>query len=243
MTKADFENARKQMNDYLKVHRVEHHMFYGPASDEYWLTQPRILVVNMEPYGYEDCGHVNVDYECLKGWLNDAGKTNTRTVRNSMAIVYAINDALRRDARPEPGAIRAARENQKGLESILASVAYYNIRPTSNPVKTQDSTAIRASGCSPISGFILQEMLALEPFFILVSGIHFLAAFNAMWKLDPPLCFRQRCWYANSILIQSISHPSRICYKEVDETISGLVAELQQAKRQGRGGNFGFGRG
>ena len=68
-------------------------MFHGPTSDEYWSAPLRVLVVNMESYGYDECGHVEVDLHCLLDWMYDRGHTGTKTVRYTFAIIRSLIDA------------------------------------------------------------------------------------------------------------------------------------------------------
>lgn len=69
MAKADFETARKQTKCQLEKYRVQAHMFYAPATGKYWPASLRVLVVNMESYGYEAEGWIDVGCEPLKQWL------------------------------------------------------------------------------------------------------------------------------------------------------------------------------
>ena len=224
MTKADFELAREKTKEYLEREMKTDHMFYGPASDEYWGAPLRVLAVNMEPYGYQGYT-VSVDYNVLNQWLFDAGKTRTRTVRYSITIISALIDAVIKGNTPSEEAMRKAYQSPELLKAVLKKVAYYNIRSTSNSQKRQDSDGIIAAGSGGISGYISDELKALDPHVILVSGSAGLTSFNAMWKLEPRLGFCQRCCVGKTV-IQSIKHPSRPSYKECSKIISELAEYL-----------------
>jgi hypothetical protein len=227
MAKHDYILARQQMRQFLKDTGVSHHMFYGPTSDEYWSAPLRVLAVNMEPYGYEDCGIVEVDWQCLRGWMYDAGSTRTKTVRYTLAIMRTLIDAYTIGTVPTGDYMRMAYSGAPELEAIAQRVVYYNIRPTSNANKEQDFASIVASGSSTIADFTRREMVALEPHVILVSGHAGLAAFNAMWQLVPALRFLEGRRHSERTFIQSIRHPSRPNYEEYASTITDVVRVIK----------------
>lgn len=202
-------------------------MFYGPTSDEYWSVPLRVLAVNMEPYGYEDCGFVEVDWPCLRDWMYDAGSTRTRTVRYTLAIMRTLIDAYAIGTVPTGDYLRMAYSNASELEAIAQRVVYYNIRSTSNANKEQDFASIVASGSSTIADFTRREMLALEPHVILVSGHAGLAAFKSMWQLSPEFGFLGGWRHTDGTFIQSIRHPSRPNYDQYASTITDVIRVIK----------------
>jgi hypothetical protein len=229
MTKAHFTEARQRTLTHLRDAGIEHHMLHGPASDSYWAAPLRVLAVNMESYGYDECGHWNVDYACLLDWMYDRGDTGTKTVRYTLAIIKALTDAHATQTPPGPQQLRTAYANAPALEAILRQTAYYNIRPTSNPQKPEDAASIVASGSTPLSDFVREEMLALAPNVILVSGHSGLAAFNAMWRLEPALHYLGSMRHPCGAVIQSIRHPSRPNYAAFANAISNALQQLNAA--------------
>ncbi len=229
MTKATFTAARQRTLNHLRDASIEHHMLHGPASDDYWSAPLRVLAVNMESYGYDECGHWNVDYDCLLDWMYDRGDTGTKTVRYTVAIIKALTDAHATKTSANPEELRAAYADAPALEATLRQTAYYNIRPTSNPEKPEDAASIVASGTTPLSDFVRDEMLALAPHVILVSGHSGLAAFNAMWRLDPPLHYLASMRHSCGAVIQSMRHPSRPNYTAFAATISNALQRLNAA--------------
>lgn len=197
-------------------------MFYGPASDEYWSAPLRVLAVNMEPYGYEDCGHTEVDLPCLVRWIRAA-----KTTRCTFATLRTLIDAHAEGTLPTYEYLKMASSDEKGLEAVVRRTAYFNIRPTSNANKEQDISSITASGLDATAQFIRDEMMALEPHVVFVSGHAGLAAFNAMWMLNPGLRFLESRWHSKSMLLQSIRHPSRANYTEYASIIANLVRDLK----------------
>lgn len=229
MTKAHFTEARHRTLVHLRDTGIEHHMLHGPASNSYWAAPLRVLAVNMESYGYDECGHWDVDYACLLDWMYDRGHTGTKTVRYTLAIVKALTDSHATKASPSPQQLRTAYADAPGLEATLLQTAYYNIRPTSNPQKPEDAASIVASGSTLLSDFVRDEMMALAPNVILVSGHSGLAAFNAMWHLEPPLRYLGSMRHSCGTVIQSIRHPSRPNYAAFTLAISNALKQLNAA--------------
>ncbi len=227
MAKHNYHFAREQTRQFLKKTGTAHHMFYGPISDDYWSAPLRVLAVNMEPYGYEDCGHVEVDWPCLRGWMYDAGSTRTKTVRYTLAIIRMLIVSYTDSTVITAENLRTAYSDATELESIAKRAVYYNIRSISNANKNQDTAGIIASGSGDIADFTRREMVALEPHVILVSGHAGLAAFNTMWHLDPALHFLEGRRHSDSIFMQSIRHPSRPNYAEYASTITNLVRDIK----------------
>jgi hypothetical protein len=192
MAKRDYILARQQMRQFLQDTGVDHHMFHGPTSDEYWSAPLRVLAVNMEAYGYEDCGHVEVDLPCLLNWMHDRGRTRTKTVRYTFSIIRALIDSYTGGTVPTGDYLRRAYSDAPELEAIARRVVYYNIRSTSNANKAQDFARIVASGSSTIADFKRREMVALEPHVILVSGHAGASCVQRDVAVDPRATFSRR---------------------------------------------------
>ena len=226
MTEANFAKARQRTLDHLRDAGIVHHMLHGPSSDDYWSAPLRVLVVNMESYGYSECGHWNVDLECLLERMYDRGKTGTKTVRYTLAMIKVLIDAYTTKTVPSPKHFKAAYAGAPSLEVVLREIAYYNIRPTSNLEKREDTANIIASGSTVLSEFVRDEMLALDPKVILIAGSSGLKAFNTMWSLNPSLRYLDSIKHPCGAVVQSIKHPSRADYKVWTSTISNVIQQL-----------------
>jgi len=164
--------------------------------------------------------------------MYDRGDTRTKTVRYTLAIIKTLADAHASNTPPSPQHLRTAYADALALEAVLRQTAYYNIRPTSNPEKPEDAASIVASGSAPLSAFVRDEMLALAPHVIFVSGHSGLAAFNAIWHLNPPLGYLSSMRHPCGAVIQSIRHPSRPNYTAFTTTISNALRQLNAAQAQ-----------
>lgn len=226
MIKTNFLKAQQKTRIFLKKTNTLHHMFYGPISDEYYSNPIKILLINMEPYGYEECGNVDIDEKTLFAWLQDAGKTNTRTVRYSMAFTQVLLNCIHKKNNANRHLLKQAYKDVKELKNTAKRIVYYNIRPTSNSNKSQDSQKIIESGLGDLSKHIFNEMNSLEPTIIIVGGKAGLKAFNSMWGTK--VVYKELYQAENGILIQSIRHPSRPKYEEYVQNINNITEEIKK---------------
>lgn len=227
MAKEQFEQARKATRDFLVARNIENHMFHGPVSDRYWTQRFRLVAVNMESYGYDGRHEVNREY--LIDWMNDAGKTGTRTVRRTLAILTVLNRRLLHGEKASWGGLHAAYADETMLEDTLDSTVYYNIRPESNPNKKQDFAAIVAVGSSNIGPLLWSELCAFDPHVMLISGQAGLAALSGIASLTPPLSFRGMMVHPEGFIIQSIEHPSRPRYNQWAVMVEDVAKKIEHA--------------
>lgn len=219
--KSDFEKARNEYAAFVESSETLDVMFHGPVDDRFWSEPFRLVIVNMESYGYQGINHV--DEAMLKDWLYDAGGTKTRTVRYSTTLAAGILHAFRFSFSPDRNFFQAAYQNHDLLESTLQRIAYYNIRPDSNHETRQNINAIHSSGGSSIGNFVWNEITSLTPHIIIVSG---LAGLNAVNKLISPIstiAFNGVCNHPDGYKIASIRHPSRPSYDSWSRLIQVLL--------------------
>ena len=224
MIKGNFLEARNETEKFLKKANIEHHMYYGPVSEAYFSEKYRILFINMEPYGYEDCGLVNVDENTLLSWFQDEGDTDTRTVKYSLAFCHVLMNCLNIKEEAKYEDFQNSYKNIDELKTILKKIVYYNIRPTSNSEKSQDYIRIIESGENQLSKFISNELKSLEPNFIIIGGDAGLYAFNTMSGTD--IKFKDVIIDRNGTIIGSIKHPSRPNYNEYVECINEILKKI-----------------
>lgn len=229
MSRDSFIAARGATRDFLARSAAEHHMFHSPATDRYWSEPFRLMILNMEAYGYG--GHCDVDRDTLIDWLYDAGNTGTRTTRYSLAILSVLLKRLERLSEASWDALQTAYGDDTLLEETLDRTVYFNIRPETNDRKEQDYAAIAGVGSSEIGKFIWAEIQALEPHVILVGGQAGLAALNGVAAMNPPIPFRGSSIHPSGLIIQSISHPSRPQYEEWASVIEGIAQRIEESNK------------
>ncbi|MCF7792056.1 MAG: hypothetical protein K9M56_08675 [Victivallales bacterium] len=222
----EFKHAREKTKELIEAEKIKHHMFYGPTSKSYWTQKNKVLFINEEPYGYEDCGVVDVDKETLLGWFYDKGNTKTKTVKYSIAFIKVLLDSLQNDQEPNRSDLRTAYYANQELENILDKIAYYNIRSTSNNKKREDYNAIVASGNNVISQNIYMEIKALNPDIIIIGGDAARKAFNSMSNLyiDYKSCIK-----SENAIIQSIKHPSIPNYNDYIDAIKTITKKIKKS--------------
>jgi hypothetical protein len=230
MSQESFLRARADTRDFLARSSADHHMFHGPATDRYWSEPFRIMILNMEAYGYD--GHCEVDRDTLIDWLYDAGNTRTRTTRYSLAILSVLLKRLEGASGASWAALQAAYGDDTLLEDTLDRTVYFNIRPETNVRKEQDYAAIAAVGSSDIGRLIWAEIRALEPHVILVGGQAGLAALNGVTAMNPPIPFRGSFIDPSGLIIHSISHPSRPQYEEWASVIESVSQKIEESNKR-----------
>jgi hypothetical protein len=229
MSKDSFLAARGATRDFLARSAAEHHMFHGPATDRYWSEPYRLMILNMEAYGYD--GHCEVDRDTLIDWLYDAGNTGTRTTRYSLAILSVLLKRLEKSSEASWDALQAAYGDDTLLEDTLDRTVYFNIRPETNDRKEQDFAAIAGVGSSEVGQLIWAEIQALEPHVILVGGQAGLVALNGVAAFSPPIAFRGSFVDSSGLVIQSISHPSRPQYEEWASAVESIAQRIEESNK------------
>ncbi|MDT8298869.1 MAG: hypothetical protein RQ801_11245, partial [Spirochaetaceae bacterium] len=168
MSLSAFRNARAETRRFLDRNGVVDHMFHGPSSDRYWTEPFKAVAINMEAYGYRGCGRYEVDRETLIDWLYDAGSTDTRTTRYTLAILAVLLKRMEESATADWAEMQRAYADADRLEATLDRTVYFNIRPETNIRKQQDFDAIAGVGNSPIGALLWNEIIALDPDVLIV---------------------------------------------------------------------------
>jgi len=206
-----FISARRATQEYINTHLIRDHMFHGPVAAQYYSEPFRIVAINMESYGYD--GINTVDFETLRDWLYDRGNTNTKTVRYTLTLLTGILSCLNANTPIKINEWAAFYQDGALLESTMRRTAYYNIRPESNIAIAQNVAAISASGSSALGRCIWNEVLALDPDIVFISGHAGLKAVNSLIRPMQAISYSEQAIYESGFLIISIPHPSRPDYK------------------------------
>lgn len=226
MAKEHFLLAREATRAFLHEQKIRDHMFHVPTTERYWKESPRVIMLNMESYGYD--GLCEVDRGVLMDWLYDSANVGTRTTRYSLAILTVLLDRLENHHKATPDALRMAYANDARLEDTLDRTVYFNINPISNDRVEQNYSAIAEIGSSRMGELVWAELRALDPDIILVSGRAGLTALNGMASFRVPLGFRKMAREDSGVLVRSISHPSRPRYHDWSDAIEGIAKEIHE---------------
>jgi hypothetical protein len=217
-----YAEARTKLREYLTRTGITDHMFYGPTSEQYWKESFKLVAVNMEPYGYERTGYYEVPRDELVNWIYDEGNTRTRTTRYTLTILGAALTCFHDKVSPSRELLSSIYADGERVEGILDRTVYYNIRAQSNTQKPQDFAAISAVGRSEAGRLVWNEILSLNPDVIVIGGQAGLAAINELLASHETLNFRGSL-IVGSLLLQSISHPSRPAYNAWCDAIGRIV--------------------
>ncbi len=214
MSKKQHQKAQGEIRKYLLSNHIKHHMFYGPANDQYWNEKAHIVAINMEPYGYEDSGVCSIDRDDLIEWIYDAGSTGTKTTRYTLAFISLVLSNIEKGITPTPDNCSEAYYDDDTIENTLDRSAYYNISPVSNSQKAQDFDTIASTGGTDLGKLIWEEIKALDPNVIIVSGVAGLVALNQMMQLETAIEYGDSVIHPDGFLVQSMRHFSRPSYED-----------------------------
>lgn len=222
MSLSNFQKKHEEYVTYIKSTGIKNYMFYAPSDEKkYWNQKNRILIVNMEPYGYENCGFVNANEE-VGYWLHDAGHTNTKTVKYSVLFSSILMRALTTGETADIAEIRKRYYDNKLLDDTLSKITVYNIKPTSNSVKAQDVHGIIGSSNGRESEFLKAEIEALDAKYIIVSGRAGLVAFKRVMGIREKIETNMPV-IVNGMLILAVNHFSRPSYDVWIENIGKIL--------------------
>jgi hypothetical protein len=220
-TKKLFDAARARTRAFIGERE---HMFYGPTTDLYWEAPTRLLFINLEAYGYEG---QNVDATGeIWDWLYNP---KSRTVRYSMTLSAAVLAAIRGDLPPTSdlrSTLQANYQDRALLERTLATVCYWNLRPTCNWRSQLDWQAVWDSAANETAPYIVDELKALAPHVVIFSAW---AGLHTMRRMDfVPETFKfLETAKLDGVIYASIHHPSRPKYAKWAETVTQTAALLR----------------
>ncbi len=223
MSHEQHQISQLRIRDFLKTTGVKHHMFYGPTSPTYWDEPIRIVALNMEPYGYENEGHMQVDRDTLIDWIYPAKGHPHHTARYSYTIISVLLECIEEKAFPCKDDFQCTFADDTKIERAMERSVYYNLRPESNSQITQDVAAILSVGESELGRLIWEDIKTLDPHLLIVSGKAGLSSLNSLLRLSKPLSFCGHCVQPDGLFIQSMSHPSRPNYSKWSDLAEDII--------------------
>jgi hypothetical protein len=221
VTKKLFEEARARTKAFVENNNYPHYMYYGPTTDLYWEAPIRLLFVNLEAYGNFK-GPVEVRDE-VWDWLS------SRTVRGSITISATVLAAIRGELPPTSDVKAVLRANYKDLallERTLASVCYWNLRPTCNTKVRLDWAAVWDSAVNETAQYRIDELNALAPDVVIFSGKAAVPVMQRMGFVPDTFRFLETAKLGN-VVYSSIYHPSRADYVIWAETVTQVASLLR----------------
>lgn len=216
----------KRWQGYCAEKDFQNYFTDGPVTEQYWNEPTRIAVVNLEAYGYEDCGHTPVDISVLKHWMTSTGGAyRTKTTRYTSVFINAL---FRRLAEEKQISAEDIRDSYYRIEDLIAAmerIAYVNIRKLSNPYVAQDIPMIRHE--LAVHGWYLKEQLdILSPHVIIFGGIEGCNAGNMLFDLNGRLQYEGLYRLNKDCLLVSIRHLSRVRYKTLETVLESMANNL-----------------
>ena len=223
MSKIDIDNINKEWARALEEKGIYSYMIYKPF-DDYWNQKTKIMVCNLETYGYDDCGIIEVNINQLKDWMK---ATNiTRTTRNTSVFIYALQKALSNQKLTQQE-IRKTYYQFDDLVKAMNRICYMNFRKESNPNVSQDVNNIIAE-VKENKDILIRFILACEPNIILIGGHLGVNSFNTIFEPEKRLFYDSETEY-EGIRIISTKHLSRISYSYIENKIKTIIEKGKNA--------------
>lgn len=203
---------KEHVEESRELDNEEYEIFYayGPLSDSYWTSKPRILVCNLEAYDEREGdneGRVPVDIKLYKEWMG--ARTGKNTARFIAGLITNINKETTCES------IRDSNLNDQKLLGYMSNVAYINFRLSSGKGSKADYRAIW-DYVNNYGDYYIDQIKKLSPDIIIIGGKVGCEIYNSLYKTK--LNFNSTI-LLNGQVVCSIRHPSRINYKEYDQRI------------------------
>jgi len=202
---------------------IKHYFTDGPVTEKYWREPTRILVMNLEAYGYEECGHTPVNEKILRHWMTSTGG-NIRTKTTRFTSVF-INSLFKRLSGKIPISAETIRESYHEIDTLLAAmnrISYVNIRKISNANVAQDVPMIRHE-LENNRWYLKEQLEILAPHLVIFGGKEGCNAANALYNLEGQLPYQGMVKAHEDCLLVSVRHFSRISYTNFEDTIERIA--------------------
>jgi hypothetical protein len=205
---------------------IESYFLDGPLTEVYWTTRPRIAVLNLEGYGYEDCGETIVDINVMKNWmLATGGKIKTKTSRYTSVFVYGLHNSLSKDAAVSLQELKESYHNFDALLDAMSRIAYLNVRKTSNSISPQDVASIYRESTGDWLNLLKEQFKILDPEIIIIGGIHGCAAANRIFGPKMNLKYLGHASLQNGAEVIPVKHFSRASYSGMASAIEVILTK------------------
>lgn len=222
MASEEYKKIQKEYKQYVKQCGIDSYMFYSPTDEEiYWKEHNKVLIVNMEPYGYQG-EIVNIDKNELLRWLYDDTNTGTKTTRYSVLFASLLLEYLEDKNKLQRTDIQTKYYNKELLENTLSRITIYNIRPTSNNRKEQDVYGILNSAQGKLGEYLKNEILSLDAKYIIVSGKAGLESFKRIFEIKQKITKNMPVQIGKTTIL-AVNHFSRPSYNTWIKNIQNLT--------------------
>jgi hypothetical protein len=221
--KREYDAFQNRLREKYKLAGLENYVLDGPLSAGYWSANPRIAILNLEIYGYEKCGEVMVNLDCVKGWMSaTGGKIKTKTSRYTSIFATALQNSLKLGAPASPASLKNSCNEFNALVVGIANISYLNVRKTSNPVSRQDIQSIANESSGESLAILKEQFKILDPGLIIVGGHQGCAAANRIFNLGGNLKYRGIANLPNGAEVVSVKHFSRVSCLDMAVVIEGI---------------------
>ncbi len=230
LNKSEIDDYKELMEQYADCmtdpdegQNIDPFYKYGPLTNQFWSSNPRILVCNLEPYG-ETEGIIDFNIDIfVNDWMKKVKGYNANTPRNTAKFIYGLLKSIS-GVKPENIDFRSIDEID--LIKSMEKVAYLNFRVDQNTgqSKNAENSKIREQFINVTNGYFKNQIELLNPEIIIISSALGCELFNYCFK-DCNLYFQTVKEWDNKVIC-STNHFSRVKYENFNESISKIVSIL-----------------
>ncbi|MGD9928735.1 MAG: hypothetical protein AB7U05_01845 [Mangrovibacterium sp.] len=221
--KAQFEKFMEEyVDDMLDEQEYDTIYQYGPLTDKYWSTNPRILICNLEPYDERE-GHVLVDMNLFREWIK------APTGRFAAKFASVLLKALTNESKLED--LNFSRINMLDSLADIEKIAYLNFRVDSGVHSQADYRNIFTQ-VDAHKDYLRGYFIKLNPDIIVLGGKASCFLINRI--LNVHLEYNSAVM-ADGKIFCSVRHFSRANYKDYILRIKDILDVYQN--RQNRAAN------
>ena len=204
------------VDDMLTDQEYETIYQYGPLTDNYWHSQPRILICNLEPYDERE-GHVVSDMDLFREWIK------APTGRFATKFASALLKVLLNESKVED--LNFSKINVLDSLEYMEKVAYLNFRVDSGIHSQADYKNI-FNQVDAHKGYLRDYFINLNPDIIVLGGRASCNFINRILNINVDY---NSVAVAGEKIFCSVRHFSRANYKEYTLRIKDVL-DVYQAK-------------
>lgn len=229
MSKDGYEQLQNTMKEWYASNNIDNYFLDGPVTENYWSEPFKIAVLNLEAYGYEECGKVPISSELIDGWMRaTGGDDKTKTTRYTSVFIHTLLKALHGRTTIDTQKVKSYYYCLDELLKSMEQISYLNIRKTSNIAPSQDIAAIQRESEGIWLSFLQKQFVELAPHLVIVGGKEGCSIANEIFGLNGKLTFKGHYVANNGLKIKSVKHFSRPNYTEMAKAINDCISIVEQ---------------
>lgn len=204
---------------FFKKHNIEHFQTDGPVTEAYWEQPIRIVIANLESYGYDECNHSKVQKE-IHTWFDD----RHNTVLNSILFAHCLLSGIKGELLSR-NQMLSLRKQHYEIRETLDKTSYINLKKVSGSQVNLNKHEYKSVMDLPGYCALLKTQIeALNPHILIVSGRDGLATIRQVYA-NSQISYNGSLLVKGGPIVGSIRHFSRIQYANFEDRID-VISQL-----------------